>query len=170
MTEQHRRTPRQNQACAGAPGRRNLHMISEEAYDQAEYAMLTGIEMGNIGTGRPGEVGYMPADPPNYDAAIRGPDAEGWIVSMGKERKSLIGNDVFDWVYPPKDAQLIPSRYLFKWKYNQDGVPFRQKTRVVVQGSHKADTGGTDKAAPVASLESVRPMITAAAKYVPLLK
>ena len=32
----------------------------------------------------------MLADPPTYDDALSGPDAKGWIASMGEERKSLI--------------------------------------------------------------------------------
>ena len=63
---------------------------------QAEYALLTGSMMENIGTGAPGEIGYMPADPPNYDAAVSGLDALGWIASMGEERKPLIDHDVFE--------------------------------------------------------------------------
>ena len=64
----------------------NLHTLTEEAYDRTEYALITGDEIGNIGTGRSGEVGYMPADPPTYDDAVSGPDAEGWIASMSDER------------------------------------------------------------------------------------
>lgn len=48
------------------------------------------------------------------------------------------------------------------WKYNQDGVAVRAKTRVVVQGFHEADTG-VDKAAPVASMESVHLVLAVAA-------
>ena len=125
--------------------------------------------IGNIGTGRPGEIGYMPADPPTCDDAVNGPDAKGWIASMGEKRKSPTDHGVFDWVYPPDDAQLIPSKFLFKWKYNQEGVAFRQKTRLVVQGFHEADTGA-DKAAPVASLESVHLLIAHAVKYGFILK
>ena len=42
----------------------NQDTSSEEVYDQAEYALITGSDIGNIETGRPGEIGYMPADPP----------------------------------------------------------------------------------------------------------
>ena len=79
----------------------NLY-TSSEVYDQAGYALIAGSEIGNIGTGRPGEIRHnMPADPPTYDATVRGPDAEGSIASMGEARKLLIDHDVFDWVDPP---------------------------------------------------------------------
>ena len=74
-----------------------------------------------------------------------------------------------EWVDTPDDAQLLPSRFLYKWKYNQDGVAFRQKSRVVVQGFHEADTGA-DKAAPVASQESVHLLVAHAAKHGLLLR
>ena len=63
----------------------------------------------------------------------------------------------------PTFAQLIPSRFLYKWKYNHDGVAFRHKTRVVVQGFHEVDIGA-DKAAPVATLEPVHLLIANAAQ------
>ena len=68
------------------------------------------------------------ADPPAYDDEVSGPNAEGWIASMGDERQSLIDHDVFEWVDPPDDAQLLPSRFLYNWKRNQDGIAFRQKS------------------------------------------
>ena len=36
----------------------NLH-TTEEAYERIVHSLLTGSELGNIGTGRPGEVGYL---------------------------------------------------------------------------------------------------------------
>ena len=60
----------------------------------------------------------MLADPPTYDNAESGPDAEDWLASMGDEKQSLIDHDVSQWVHPPDDVQLRPSRFLYKWKYN----------------------------------------------------
>ena len=105
-----RRSGRQRKA----PDVLNLHSLTEETYDRTEYALITGDEIDNIGTGRPGEVGYMPADPPTYDDAVSGPDAEGWIASMRDERQSLIDHGVFEWDDPPDDAQLLPSRFHHK--------------------------------------------------------
>ena len=42
----------------------NLH-TTEEAYEGREHSLLTGSRLGNIGMGRPGEVGYMASDPEN---------------------------------------------------------------------------------------------------------
>ena len=43
---------------------------------------------------------------------------------MRDERQSLIDHDVFEWFDPPDDAQLLPSRFFYNWKYSQDGVAF----------------------------------------------
>ena len=47
----------------------NLH-TTEEAYQRIERSLLTDSELGNIATGRPGKVGYMPSDPANYNEAV----------------------------------------------------------------------------------------------------
>ena len=60
--------------------------------------LLTGSELGNIGTGRPGEMGYMPSDPANYNEAVSGLDAERRNESVRDETQSLIDHDVLDWV------------------------------------------------------------------------
>lgn len=142
---------------------------TEETYERTERALVTGSELGNIGTGRPGEVGYMPSDPANYDEAVSGPESKLWHASMRDEEASLVEHDVFDWVDPPEGEQLIPSKFMYKWKYNQDAEPIRPKSRIVVQGFHEADTGA-DKAAPVASMESVHLVVATAANNGYVLK
>ncbi|CAB1121335.1 unnamed protein product [Ectocarpus sp. CCAP 1310/34] len=161
--------PRRSDRTSVAPQRLNLYTTEEDAYERIEHALVTGSDVGSIGSGRPGEVGNMPADPANYDEAVSGPDAERWRASMGDEEQSLYDHDVFDWVYVPEGKQLIPSKLLFRWTFNQDIIPVRPKTRVVVQGFHEADTG-VDKAAPVASMESVHLVVSHAAYYGLVLK
>ena len=63
----------------------------------------------------------------------------------------------------------ILTKFIHKWKYNQDGIPIRPKSRVVVQGFYEADTGA-DKAAPVASMESVHLLVSWAAQNGLVLK
>ena len=63
----------------------------------------------------------------------------------------------------------ILTKFIHKWKYNQDSIPIRPKSRVVVQGFYGADTGA-DKAAPVASMGSVHLLIAIAAQHSLVLK
>ena len=92
----------------------NVDKIAHAPYEQAEYAQITGGDVGSIGAGNPGEIGYMPPDPRTYDDAVSGVDAKGWRASMGDERTSPIEHDIFEWVDPPQDIQAIPSRCLYR--------------------------------------------------------
>lgn len=58
--------------------------VTEQVFD-TEYALGVGGDVGNLGQGVPGQFGYMSADPPNYRAAVNGPDAVGWMRSMDEE-------------------------------------------------------------------------------------
>ena len=131
-----RKRNRQRGMCLGA-SMFYVEEIAHASYEQAEYALITGEDVGCMGAGKPGEVGYMPPDPLTYDYAVSGVDAVDWRASMAEERRSLIEHDVFEWVDPPQGIQAIPSRFLYRWKYNQGGKPCRQKSRVV-QGFHEA--------------------------------
>ena len=63
----------------------------------------------------------------------------------------------------------ILTKFIHKWKYNQDGIPIRPKSRVVVQGFYEADTGA-DKAAPVASMESAHLLLAIVTQHGLVLK
>lgn len=73
----------------------------------------------------------MRADPPNYRATVNGPDALGRIRSMQEENQMLIVRVNFQWVDPPPDTQTIPSKYKYKWKYNEAEVAVQQNSRIV---------------------------------------
>ena len=81
-------------------------------YKRQEHFLLTSSELGNIGTGRPGEVGYMPSDPVNYNEAVSGPDAERWKESERDEAQSLIDHNVFDLVAPPEGVNPNPTEFI----------------------------------------------------------
>ncbi|CAB1113759.1 unnamed protein product [Ectocarpus sp. CCAP 1310/34] len=158
--------PRRSARASAPPQRLNLFTVTseEDAYQQVEQALLTGGVLGNVGTGNPGETDYYrPPDPTNYDDATRGPDADHWRESMREENRSLTELDVYDWVKPPADGDILPSRYLYKRKYAADGELARLKSRIVVQGFHQEDTG-EDKASSVATLEAVHLVVAVAAQ------
>ena len=125
--------------------------------------MVTG-SFDTAGSTTSGQVGCMSGDPSTFDEAMKD-DASGWSASMMEEQKSLEEHNVFDWVDVPSDTnvQLLPSRFLYRRKYNKDGKLSRLKSRVVVQGLYEKETGA-DRAAPVATQESVRLVIAHAAK------
>lgn len=67
---------------------------------RTQSALIKGSDLGNVGTGRPGEVGYTPADPSTFDNAARGSDSAGWIARPGEESRLLTDHGVFGWVDP----------------------------------------------------------------------
>ena len=75
------------------------------------------------------------------DDAVSGVDAVHWRASMAEERTSVVEHDVFEWVDPSQGIQAIPLRFLYRWNYNQEQSPCRQRSRVAVQGFHEDDTG-----------------------------
>ena len=133
----------------------NVDQIVHASYEQAEY-------LGSIGAGKPREIRHMPPNPQTYDDAVSGVHNERWRASMAEKRTFLTEHYVFEFVDPPQDIQAIPSSFLYRWKYHQDGRPCRQKPRVVVQGPYELDTGA-DKEAPEESQESVHLLIANAA-------
>lgn len=67
------------------------------------------------------------------------------------------------WVDSPeyKDVTPTPFRFIFRWKYDKDGRPVRQKSTIVVKGFHEVHTG-RNQTAPVAHLPFVRLVIVLA--------
>lgn len=47
---------------ASAPLQKVDLFTTDKAYEKIEQALMTSGDSGDIGVGRPGEVGYMPAD------------------------------------------------------------------------------------------------------------
>lgn len=61
--------------------------------EQAKHVLVAGIVSRSIGTGFPGVVGNLKADPKNYKCAIIGPNTIGWILRMAEESKLTIDHD-----------------------------------------------------------------------------
>lgn len=83
----------------------------------------------------------MPSDPKDYQDAIIGPDASGWKKIVMEESNSIIDHDVFERVDVPQSGQLIAPTFLYRWKYDEGRTSSRNKSRVVLQGFHEADSG-----------------------------
>lgn len=59
---------------------------------------------------------------------------------------------------------MVPSKLEYRWRYDKGRAPGRQKSRVVVRGSHETGTGA-DKATPVILSESVSLSMALAGKH-----
>lgn len=81
---------------------------------------------------------------------------------MKAEYQSLMENETWCLVNRPNDKIVLPNRWVFKIKQNQDGTVDRYKARLVA-GGHRQTTGidYEEVFAPVARLETIRSLLAA---------
>jgi hypothetical protein len=80
-----------------------------------------------------------------------------WVNAMHEELENFVRNQVWTLVDPPRDVNVIGTKWVFKNKQGEDGEVVRNKACLVAQGYSQVeglDFGGTF--APVARLEAIR--------------
>jgi hypothetical protein len=80
-----------------------------------------------------------------------------WVNAMHEELENFERNQVWTLVEPPRDVNVIGTKWVFKNNQGEDGEIVRNKTRLVAQGFSQVegiDFGETF--APVAHLEAIR--------------
>jgi hypothetical protein len=80
-----------------------------------------------------------------------------WINAMHEELENFERNQVWTLVEPPRDVNVIGTKWVFKNKQGEDGEIVRNKAHLVAQGFSQVeglDFG--DTFAPVARLEAIR--------------
>ena len=80
-----------------------------------------------------------------------------WVNAMHEELENFERNQVWTLVEPPRDVNVIGTKWVFKNKQGEDGEIVRNKARLVAQGFSQVkglDFGETF--APVALLEAIR--------------
>jgi hypothetical protein len=96
----------------------------------------------------PRDVGHALSDP-------------SWVNVMHEELENFERNHVWTLVDPPRDVNLIRTKWVFKNKQGEDGEIVRNKAHLVAQGYSQVeglDFGETF--APVARLEAIRILLT----------
>jgi hypothetical protein len=87
-----------------------------------------------------------------------------WVNVIHEELENFERNQVWTLVDPPRDVNVIRTKWIFKNKRGQDGEVVRNKARLVAQGYSQVeglDFGETF--APVAHLEAIRILLAFAA-------
>lgn len=104
-------------------------------------------------------------EPSSVHEAMAGSNKRKWHGAMEKEMESLLKNEVWDLVEPPKGRKIIGSKWVFKEKVGADGTTERYKARLVAQGySQQCGLDYDETFSPVVRTESVRTVIALAAK------
>ena len=106
------------------------------------------------------------ADPMSVTEARAAVDRDEWNMAMEAEMRSLRLNKVWDLVEPPPNRKIIGSKWIFKRKFNADGVLERHKARLVAQGcTQKFGLDYEETYSPVVRFESIRVLLAMGAQY-----
>ncbi|GJS78482.1 retrovirus-related pol polyprotein from transposon TNT 1-94 [Tanacetum coccineum] len=82
---------------------------------------------------------------------------ESLIIAMQEELNQFVANDVWELVPQPKNMTIIGTKWVFRNKFDENGVVSRNKSRLVAQGYNQQEGIDYDETyAPVARLESIR--------------
>ena len=73
-------------------------------------------------------------DPLLYKEAISRNDCKLWNKVMNNKVQQLICSNTWEIVYPPNNANVIGTQFVYKTKHLTDNLIEKQKARLVVQG------------------------------------
>nr|GEW61083.1 retrovirus-related Pol polyprotein from transposon TNT 1-94 [Tanacetum cinerariifolium] len=93
-------------------------------------------------------------EPKNVNEAL---GDESWIVALQEELNQFIANDVWELVPQPRNMTIIGTKWVFRNKFDENGVVSRNKARLVAQGYDQQEGISYDETCvPVPRLESIR--------------
>ena len=105
-------------------------------------------------------------EPKTLNEALNCSEKDSWVKAMSEELKSLDEMKVWTLTTLPAGRRAIGCRWVFKLKLNVDGSVNKYKARLVAQGYNQRE--GLDYSetfAPVCRAETIRLLLTLAAKY-----
>lgn len=105
------------------------------------------------------------AEPMTYKQAMLREDAPAWRDALSEELNNLLQRQVFDIVPSNQQRRPIRSRWVFKYKTNENNEVIRHKARLVACGySQVPGIDYFNVSAPVATKESCRTLFAVAAQ------
>lgn len=105
-------------------------------------------------------------DPQSLSEALESSNADKWIEAMEAEYQSLLHNNTWELVDLPSNKKVIPCKWIYKTKTDEDGNVTRHKARLVVKGyQQKKGIDYHEIYAPVVRYSSIRYLIGLAVKY-----
>lgn len=71
------------------------------------------------------------ADPTSFEDTV---NDEGWYVAMQEEMEEIHKNKTWELSSLPEGMKAVGLKWIFKSKFNHDGILLRKKARVVAKG------------------------------------
>jgi hypothetical protein len=139
----------------------NSRMTKQLESDLGDYwkntdEEITSFALANIAT----------IEPQTYQQAMESHDSTKWKEVMKEEFNSLIENRTWQLTKLPSNCSTIPTRWLYKIKYNGDGSIERYKARLVAKGFAQHYGIDYDETySPVFKLTSLRILLSIGAIY-----
>ncbi|KAK8538769.1 hypothetical protein V6N12_034477 [Hibiscus sabdariffa] len=133
-----------------------LRRSSRERHEPERYGFLVTTH---------GDVILVDQDEPKtYQEAVASPDSEKWLEAMRSEMDSMLENQVWTLVEPPKGIKPIGCKWVFKKKTDMDVNVQTYKGRLVAKGFRQIHGVDYDETfSPVAMFKSIRILLTVVA-------
>jgi hypothetical protein len=92
---------------------------------------------------------------------------DNWEPAFRKQYENLINRYIWDLVFAPEDANVLPGKWVLDQKYENDGTWIRNRARWVVCGNFEGTEGwlAQDFCAAVISAIAVKIFFTLVAIY-----
>jgi hypothetical protein len=104
-----------------------------------------------------------PVDPPTRRAAMKSEHAEEWKVAEEEKLTSMREMKTWTLVPPPNGANIVSSKWVYKFKTDSDGSIARFKARLVARGfTQVAGVDYEETFAPTAKFTTIRLMLSLA--------
>jgi hypothetical protein len=99
----------------------------------------------------------LPPAPNSWKNIIKHPIAEGFLAACAKEIRTLQEKSTFTVTNRPKDIskQILPLRWVFTYKFDQDGYLLKLKARICMRGDLET-ISSEDKRAMTLAARAVR--------------
>ena len=103
-------------------------------------------------------------EPESFEEARTHADNDKWMLAMKSEMESLLKNDTYELVEPPKDRKALKNKWVFKLKRDENEQLTKFKARLVVKGFGQKEGVDFDEIfSPVVKITSIRVILGMAA-------
>ena len=110
-----------------------------------------------------GFIKNVEAEPQNFEDVEKSRHKGLWMEAMDREVRGLVANKTFSPVNGAPNRKAVDSKWIFKWKKDQDGNVVKAKARLVARGfSQIQGVDYFDTFAPTPSTSSIRLLVCVA--------